>query len=83
MSGTPMPPYVSTLRPIEELVDPELREFRRVYDKMMAKLHAMTREEFIAYHVELGALNSDGTPRLPEGDPIGMLDDVSARSPNT
>jgi hypothetical protein len=74
MTTTTKPPYISTLRPIEELVDPEMREIRRVFDRMMAKVHSMTPEEFIEYQIECGVCNPDGTFKWPEGEPIGMLD---------
>lgn len=56
---------VSNLRPIEELVDPEAREFRTAFERMMAKLHAMTPEQRLEYRIQSGKYH-------PEGEPIGM-----------
>ncbi|MFV8751066.1 hypothetical protein ACNOYE_11030 [Nannocystaceae bacterium ST9] len=38
----------------------------------MAKIDAMTPEEFIQFQIKCGMCNPDGTYKWPEGEPIGM-----------
>jgi hypothetical protein len=75
------PPYVSRLRPIEELVDPEMRRIRKAYDELVREIHAMTREEFVRYQIECGVYNPDGTYKPLEGEPcLGLPDPADSRA---
>lgn len=51
------------------IVDPAVRDAEAAFQRMMKRLHGMTREERIRWGVERGLLHEDGSPKLPEGDP--------------
>jgi hypothetical protein len=69
---TTKPPYVSRLRPVEELVDPQMRKLRTIVDEILEEIHAMTPEELIQYQINIGMRHPDGTLNWPEGEPVGM-----------
>jgi hypothetical protein len=81
MTPNSTPPYASPLRPIEEVVDPEMRKIRKAYDELVKEIRAMSREEFIRYQIECGMYNPDGTYKAPEGEPclgLSYLDNREA-----
>jgi hypothetical protein len=51
------------------IVDPAVQEAEDAFQHMMKRFKRMTRDEHIRFGIERGFLNSDGTPKTPEGDP--------------
>ncbi len=51
------------------IVDPAVREAERAFQRMIARLKSMTREEHIAWAIKRGLRNEDGSPKLPEEPP--------------
>lgn len=57
-------------RPARVIVDPAVAAAEDAFQRMMAYFDAMPQEEWLRCQVEHGILNPDGTPKLPEGDPV-------------
>ena len=51
------------------LVDPQTKEARASFERMMSRLEGMSDDEYLALGIRAGFLNADGTPKLPDGDP--------------
>jgi hypothetical protein len=51
------------------IVDPAVQAAENAFQRMMDRFKKMTRDEHVRFGVERGFLHSDGTPKLPEGDP--------------
>jgi hypothetical protein len=68
-------PCVTLLHPVTTkprkrvFVDPADQAEQEAFERMMARLRAMTPDERLRHDVECGIRNSDGSFRLPVGDP--------------
>lgn len=51
------------------IVDPRIRATEPAFQRMLARLKGMSREELIARGIERGLRNEDGSPKLPEEPP--------------
>ncbi len=51
------------------IVDPAVREAERAFQRVLAQLKSMTREERLAMEIKQGLRNEDGSPKLPEEPP--------------
>lgn len=51
------------------IVDPAVQEAEDAFQRMMAWFKGMTREEHLKFEIQAGLRNSDGSFKLPEGDP--------------
>ena len=55
------------------IVDPSVRKAEASFQRMLARLKNASREELIAWGIERGLLNEDGSPKLPEEPPYSAM----------
>lgn len=55
------------------IVDPSVRKAEAAFQRMLARLKNASREELIAWGIERGLMNEDGSPKLPEEPPYSAI----------